>query len=59
MISTEHPWHPLEQESLLMEHQEEEELGLHMVKMAGTLDRHWNITDAIRFRLQKLDPAEK
>jgi hypothetical protein len=34
------------------------ELGLHMGKMAGTLDQHWNITDAIRFTLQKLDPAE-
>jgi hypothetical protein len=34
-------------------------LGLHMVKMAGTLDHHWNITDAIQFTLQKLDPAEQ
>jgi hypothetical protein len=41
-----------------MKHQEKEELGLHMVKMAGTLDRHWNITDAIRFIFKKLDPAE-
>jgi hypothetical protein len=29
-----------------------------MVKMAGTLDQHWNITDAIRFISQKPDPAE-
>jgi hypothetical protein len=58
MISTEHPWHPLEQELLRMKHQEEEELGIHMVKMAGTLDQHWNITDATGFTLQKLDPAE-
>jgi hypothetical protein len=29
-----------------------------MVKMAGTLDQHWNITDDIRFTLQKLDPTE-
>jgi hypothetical protein len=41
-----------------MKHQEEEELGLHMVKMAGTLYQHWNITDAIQFPSQKLDPAE-
>jgi hypothetical protein len=33
-------------------------LGLHMVKMAGTLDQHWNITDAIQFTLRELDPAE-
>jgi hypothetical protein len=56
MISTEHHWHPLEEEVWLMKHQEEEELGIHMVKMAGTLDQHWNITDDIRFTLQKLDP---
>jgi hypothetical protein len=58
MISTEHPWHPREQRLLLMKHQEEEELGLHMGKMAGTLDQHWNITDATRFTLRKIDPAE-
>jgi hypothetical protein len=40
MISTEHPWHPREQGLLLMKHQEEEKHGLHMVKMAGTLDQH-------------------
>jgi hypothetical protein len=56
MISTEHLWHPREQGLLLMKHQGKEELGLHMVKMAGTLDQNWNITDAIRFKLQKLDP---
>jgi hypothetical protein len=37
-----------------MKHQEEEELRLHMVKMAGTLDQNWNIIDAILFTLQKL-----
>jgi hypothetical protein len=51
------PLAPREQGLLLIKHQEEEELGLHMVKMAGTLDQPWNITDAIRFTLQKLDPA--
>jgi hypothetical protein len=40
------------------ENQEEEEFGLHMFKMAGTLDQHWNIIDDIRFTFQKLDPAE-
>jgi hypothetical protein len=58
MISTEHHWHPREQGLLLVKHQEKEEFGFHMVKMAGTLDQHWNITDAIRFTLQKRDPAE-
>jgi hypothetical protein len=57
MISTEHHWHPREQELLLIKHQEKGKLGLHMVKMAGTLDQHWNITDVIRFTLQTLDPA--
>jgi hypothetical protein len=46
MTSIELPWHPQEQELLLMKHQEEEELGLHMAKMAGILDQHYNITDA-------------
>jgi hypothetical protein len=41
-----------------MKHHEEEELGLHMAKMAGTLDQHWNIIDDILFTLQKIDPAE-
>jgi hypothetical protein len=58
LISIEHPWHPRKQGLLLMKNQDEEELRLHMVKMAGTLDQHWNITDAIKFTLQKLDPAE-
>jgi hypothetical protein len=47
--SIELPWHPQGQGLLLMKHQEEEELGLHMGKMAGTLDQHWNITGAIQF----------
>jgi hypothetical protein len=59
MISIEHPWHPREQGLLLMKQRSEEQLGLHMVKMAGTFDEHWKITDAIQFTLQKLDPAEK
>jgi hypothetical protein len=58
MISTEHPWHPREQGLSLMKHQDEEKLGLHMGKMAGTLDQHWNITGDIWFTLRKLDPAE-
>jgi hypothetical protein len=58
MTSIEHPRHPREQELLLMKHQDEEELGLHMGKMAGTLDQHWNTTDATRFTLRKQDNAE-
>jgi hypothetical protein len=57
-MSTEHHWHLQEQELLLMKHHEKEERGLHMVKMAGTLDQHWNIIDAIQFILQKLGTAE-
>jgi hypothetical protein len=34
------PWHPQEKGLLLMKHQEEEEHGHHMGKMAGTLDQH-------------------
>jgi hypothetical protein len=34
-----------------------EKRGLHMFKMVGTLDQHWNITDAIRFKSQKPDLA--
>jgi hypothetical protein len=40
MTSIELPWHPREQEVLLMKHHEEEELGLHMDKMADILDQH-------------------
>jgi hypothetical protein len=29
------------------------ELGLHMDKMGGILDLHWNITDVIRYMSQK------
>jgi hypothetical protein len=58
MITTEHHWRLREQELLLMKHHEKEKRGIHMVKMAGTLDQHWNITDAIRFISQKQDPAE-
>jgi hypothetical protein len=50
--------HPREQGLLLMKHLEEGKLGLHMGNMAGTLDQHWNITDATRFTLQKPDPTE-
>jgi hypothetical protein len=41
-----------------MTHLEEGKLELQMGKMAGTLDQHWNITDATRFTLQKPDPTE-
>jgi hypothetical protein len=40
MTSIELQWFPREQGLLLMKLQEEEELGLHMGKMAGTLDQH-------------------
>jgi hypothetical protein len=33
-------------------------LGLHMAKMAGTLDLLWNITDGIRFTSPKLGETE-
>jgi hypothetical protein len=52
------PVAPREQGLLLMKHQEEEDLGLHMGKMAGTLDQHWNITDVTRFTLRKQDQTE-
>jgi hypothetical protein len=38
MTSIEIPWHPRGKGLLLMKYQEEEELGHHMGKMAGTLD---------------------
>jgi hypothetical protein len=52
------PMAPREQGLLLMKHQEEEEHGHHMGKMAGTLDQHYNITGATRFTSQKLDQTE-
>jgi hypothetical protein len=57
MTSIEHPCNTREQGLLLMKHLDEEELGFHMGKMAGTLDQYWNITDATRFTLRKQDPT--
>jgi hypothetical protein len=58
MTLIEHPWHPREQGLLLMKHLDDEKLGPHMGKMAGTLDQQWNITYATRFTSRKQDPAE-
>jgi hypothetical protein len=35
-----------------------DELGLHMDKMDGILDLHWNITNVIRYVSQKQEEIE-
>jgi hypothetical protein len=58
IISTEHQWHPQEQESYHMKHQAGEELGQHMDNLAGILVQPWNITDVIHFTSPKQEETE-
>jgi hypothetical protein len=51
MTTIEHQWRLQGQGLLLMKYQEGEKLVLHMDKMDGIQDQHWNITDATQFTL--------